>query len=86
MPYLEKNRVGRDAIDSAKALIDMGKYLYQERRLPTYDIAFAITKYVAEEGKGRREGGGVGNTGKEDNKGRKERNRSGNIFANLSFC
>lgn len=50
MPYLEKNRVGRDAIDSAKALIDMGKYLYQERRLPTYDIAVAITKYVAGRG------------------------------------
>lgn len=46
MPYLEKNRVGRDAIDSASALTDMGKYLYQERRLPTYDIAVAITKYV----------------------------------------
>ncbi|XP_042218912.1 A disintegrin and metalloproteinase with thrombospondin motifs 4-like, partial [Homarus americanus] len=45
MPYLEKNRVGRDAIDSASALTDMGKYLYQERRLPTYDIAVAITKY-----------------------------------------
>ncbi|XP_069939736.1 A disintegrin and metalloproteinase with thrombospondin motifs like isoform X1 [Cherax quadricarinatus] len=44
MPYLEKNRVGRDAIDSASALTDMGKYLYQERRLPTYDIAVAITK------------------------------------------
>ncbi|CAL4125188.1 unnamed protein product, partial [Meganyctiphanes norvegica] len=45
MPYLERNRVGRDAIDSASALTDMGKYLYQERRLPTYDIAVAITKY-----------------------------------------
>lgn len=44
MPYLERNRVGRDAIDSASALTDMGKYLYQERRLPTYDIAVAITK------------------------------------------
>lgn len=53
MPYLEKNRVGRDAIDSAKALIDMGKYLYQERRLPTYDIAVAITKYVAVKGRER---------------------------------
>jgi len=45
MPYLERNRVGRDAIDSAAALTDMGKYLFQERRLPTYDIAVAITKY-----------------------------------------
>lgn len=45
MPYLERNRVGRDAIDSASALTDMGKYLFQERRLPTYDIAVAITKY-----------------------------------------
>jgi hypothetical protein len=24
----------------------MGKYLFQERRLPVYDIAVAITKYV----------------------------------------
>ncbi|XP_063833736.1 A disintegrin and metalloproteinase with thrombospondin motifs like isoform X2 [Ostrinia nubilalis] len=44
-PYLEKNRVGRDAIDSAAALTDMGKYLFRERRLPVYDIAVAITKY-----------------------------------------
>ncbi|XP_041980947.1 A disintegrin and metalloproteinase with thrombospondin motifs 1 isoform X5 [Aricia agestis] len=43
-PYLEKNRVGRDAIDSAAALTDMGKYLFRERRLPVYDIAVAITK------------------------------------------
>lgn len=43
-PYLEKNRVGRDAIDSALALTDMGKYLFRERRLPVYDIAVAITK------------------------------------------
>lgn len=45
-PYLERNRVGRDAIDSAAALTDMGKYLFRERRLPVYDIAVAITKYV----------------------------------------
>ncbi|XP_044743347.1 A disintegrin and metalloproteinase with thrombospondin motifs 16-like [Chrysoperla carnea] len=44
-PYLERNRVGRDAIDSAAALTDMGKYLFKERRLPVYDIAVAITKY-----------------------------------------
>ncbi|XP_064292754.1 A disintegrin and metalloproteinase with thrombospondin motifs like isoform X2 [Plodia interpunctella] len=44
-PYLERNRVGRDAIDSAAALTDMGKYLFRERRLPVYDIAVAITKY-----------------------------------------
>ena len=43
-PYLERNRVGRDAIDSAAALTDMGKYLFLERRLPVYDIAVAITK------------------------------------------
>ncbi|CAB0042865.1 unnamed protein product [Trichogramma brassicae] len=43
-PYLERNRVGRDAIDSAAALTDMGKYLYRERRLPVYDIAVAVTK------------------------------------------
>ncbi|XP_054090942.1 uncharacterized protein LOC105218881 isoform X4 [Zeugodacus cucurbitae] len=43
-PYLERNRVGRDAIDSAAALTDMGKYLFRERRLPVYDIAVAITK------------------------------------------
>jgi len=36
--------VGRDAIDSASALTDMGKYLFLERRLPVYDIAVAITK------------------------------------------
>lgn len=45
-PYLEKNRVGTDAIDSAAALTDMGKYLFRERRLPVYDIAVAITKSV----------------------------------------
>ena len=45
-PYLERNRVGRDAIDSASALTDMGKYLFLERRLPVYDIAVAITKLV----------------------------------------
>ena len=44
-PYFEKNRVGRNAIDSTAALTDMGKYLFQERRLPVYDIAVAITKY-----------------------------------------
>ncbi|XP_050440834.1 venom metalloproteinase 3 isoform X2 [Adelges cooleyi] len=44
-PYLERNRVGRDAIDSAAALTDMGKYLFKERRLPVYDIAVAVTKY-----------------------------------------
>ncbi|XP_046412355.1 A disintegrin and metalloproteinase with thrombospondin motifs 8 isoform X2 [Neodiprion fabricii] len=44
-PYLEQNRVGRDAIDSAAALTDMGKYLFRERRLPVYDIAVAVTKY-----------------------------------------
>ena len=43
-PYLERNRVGRDAIDSASALTDMGKSLFLERRLPVYDIAVAITK------------------------------------------
>jgi len=44
-PYFEKNRVGSDAIDSTAALTDMGKYLFQERRLPVYDIAVAITKF-----------------------------------------
>ncbi|CAH1392689.1 unnamed protein product [Nezara viridula] len=44
-PYLERNRVGRDGIDSAAALTDMGKYLFRERRLPVYDIAVSITKY-----------------------------------------
>ncbi len=43
-PYLERNRVGRDAVDSAAALTDMGKYLFRERRLPVYDIAVAVTK------------------------------------------
>merc|ERR1712106_561354 len=43
-PYLERNRVGRDAIDAASALTDMGKSLFLERRLPVYDIAVAITK------------------------------------------
>ncbi len=46
-PYFEKNRVGRNAIDSTAALTDMGKYLFQERRLPVYDIAVAITKYIS---------------------------------------
>ena len=45
-PYLERNRVGRDALDSASALTDLGKYLFQERRLPVYDIAVVVTKWV----------------------------------------
>ncbi|CAG0913235.1 unnamed protein product [Notodromas monacha] len=43
-PYLESSKVGRDAIDSADALTEMGKYLFVERRLPTYDIAVVITR------------------------------------------
>jgi len=43
-PYLERNRVGRDALDSAQALTDLGKYLFQERRLPVYDVAVVVTK------------------------------------------
>uniref|UniRef100_T1JDM1 Peptidase M12B domain-containing protein n=1 Tax=Strigamia maritima TaxID=126957 RepID=T1JDM1_STRMM len=43
-PYLEKNRVKGDAVDSAAALTDMGKYLFRERRLPTYDLAVVVTK------------------------------------------
>ncbi len=45
-PYLERNKVGRDAIDSAAALTDMGKYLFIERRLPTYDIAVVVTRFA----------------------------------------
>ncbi|KAF0296377.1 A disintegrin and metalloproteinase with thrombospondin motifs 8 [Amphibalanus amphitrite] len=44
-PYLEQNKVTADSIDSAAALTAMGKYLFEERRLPTYDIAMAITKH-----------------------------------------
>lgn len=43
-PYLENNRVKGDAVDSAAALTDMGKYLFRERRLPTYDLAVVVTK------------------------------------------
>ncbi|XP_015921582.2 A disintegrin and metalloproteinase with thrombospondin motifs like [Parasteatoda tepidariorum] len=46
-PYLERNRLpspNRDAIDAAAALTDMGKYLYQENRLPAYDMAVVMTK------------------------------------------
>ncbi|GAB6022181.1 hypothetical protein CHUAL_006316 [Chamberlinius hualienensis] len=43
-PYLENNRVGGNAVDSAGALTELGKYLFRERRLPTYDIAVVVTK------------------------------------------
>jgi len=46
-PYLERNRLrapNSDAVDAAGALTDMGKYLYREDRLPTYDLAVVITK------------------------------------------
>ncbi|XP_037529581.1 A disintegrin and metalloproteinase with thrombospondin motifs 16 [Rhipicephalus sanguineus] len=46
-PYLERNRLrapNEDAIDVAGALTDMGKYLYREDRLPTYDLAVVVTK------------------------------------------
>lgn len=46
-PYLERNRLrapNDDAIDVAGALTDMGKYLYREDRLPTYDLAVVVTK------------------------------------------
>ncbi|KAG8195925.1 hypothetical protein JTE90_001159 [Oedothorax gibbosus] len=46
-PYLERNRLrppNADAVDAAGALTDMGKYLYREHRLPTYDLAVVITK------------------------------------------
>ncbi|KAH9498027.1 hypothetical protein DERF_013954 [Dermatophagoides farinae] len=46
-PYLERNRLrppNADAVDAAGALTDMGKYLYREDRLPTYDMAVVITK------------------------------------------
>lgn len=46
-PYLERNRLrppNSDAVDAAGALTDMGKYLYREDRLPTYDMAVVITK------------------------------------------
>ncbi|XP_067140080.1 A disintegrin and metalloproteinase with thrombospondin motifs like [Centruroides vittatus] len=46
-PYLERNRLrhpNHDAVDAAGALTDMGKYLYRENRLPTYDLAVVITK------------------------------------------
>ncbi|XP_076331757.1 A disintegrin and metalloproteinase with thrombospondin motifs like [Tachypleus tridentatus] len=46
-PYLEENRLkspNNDAIDAAGALTDLGKYLYREDRLPTYDVAVVITK------------------------------------------
>lgn len=46
-PYLERNRLrspNEDAIDVAGALTDMGKYLFREDRLPTYDLAVVVTK------------------------------------------
>ncbi|XP_028966773.1 A disintegrin and metalloproteinase with thrombospondin motifs 6 [Galendromus occidentalis] len=46
-PYLERNRLrppNEDAVDVAGALTDLGKYLYREDRLPTYDLAVVITK------------------------------------------
>jgi hypothetical protein len=44
---LERNRLRApnvDAVDAARALSDMGKYLYREDRLPIYDLAVLITK------------------------------------------
>lgn len=44
-PYLERNKIGINSIDSKAVLFDIGKYFYRERRLPSYDIAVVITKY-----------------------------------------
>ncbi|KZS15165.1 putative A disintegrin and metalloproteinase with thrombospondin motifs 3 [Daphnia magna] len=43
-PYFEKNRVGRNAIDSTAALTDMGKYLFQERRFAYVGGACVVNK------------------------------------------
>lgn len=43
-PYLEKHMVDSKALDAVDALASIGKYLFKEKRLPTYDAAMIITK------------------------------------------
>ena len=43
-PYLEKNMVSGKALSAIDALASIGKYLYKEKRLPSYDLAMVLTK------------------------------------------
>ncbi|KAF0290567.1 A disintegrin and metalloproteinase with thrombospondin motifs 18 [Amphibalanus amphitrite] len=43
-PYLEKHMVNGKALEAVGALDSIGKYLFKEKRLPTYDAAVVITK------------------------------------------
>ncbi|KAF0290565.1 Venom metalloproteinase 3 [Amphibalanus amphitrite] len=43
-PYLEKNMIGGKALNAIDALASIGRYLYKEKRLPSYDVAMVITK------------------------------------------
>ncbi|XP_076320007.1 A disintegrin and metalloproteinase with thrombospondin motifs like [Tachypleus tridentatus] len=46
-PYLANNILpppNTDAVDAGEALKDLGKYLYREYRLPSYDVAVVVTK------------------------------------------
>ena len=43
-PYLEKHMVDGKALEAVGALDSIGKYLFKEKRLPTYDAAIVITK------------------------------------------
>ncbi|XP_043238912.1 A disintegrin and metalloproteinase with thrombospondin motifs 18-like [Amphibalanus amphitrite] len=43
-PYLEKHMVTSTDLDAVNALSSIGKYLFNEKRFPTYDAAMVITK------------------------------------------
>ncbi|XP_037094664.1 A disintegrin and metalloproteinase with thrombospondin motifs 18-like [Pollicipes pollicipes] len=43
-PYLESNLVDGQSLDAVSALSSIGRYLYNEHRLPSYDAALVITK------------------------------------------
>jgi len=43
-PYLEQHMVDKNSLNAVKALESIGKYLFRERRLPSYDAAMVITK------------------------------------------
>ncbi|XP_037091379.1 A disintegrin and metalloproteinase with thrombospondin motifs 18-like [Pollicipes pollicipes] len=43
-PYLESNMVSSKALNAVRALESIGRYLFTERRLPSYDAVMVITK------------------------------------------
>lgn len=44
-PYLERNKIEENSIDSEGVLSDVASYIYKETRLPIHDITVVMTKY-----------------------------------------